>query len=399
MKRMFYAVLLFLTCVTLCSFAPINSNKENNSLQNSTNSVRVVRLEASNSGKAGATKNKEKDEMDTIIEQILDELRTITPDGIPTDVDSLVGAVGIGEVVNYLLSAVGGGISGNGSFYLFLGIALLFCLAEVLSEDMGESASAVRAGTALILSAPILGEARELIVSVGESISAGSEFFAGVIPILSSVAALGAGGATSGSAVATMSFSLSFVSQILAKNLFPAATLIFVASLLSSIDTGQGISGVARGIRNWFNFLIGIASLIIVATLGVQTLVTVSSDSFAVRSARYAISGMIPIVGGTVSGALTMLISGVKLLSGSIGAVSVISLLSIMGIPLIELLLYRLCIGACVILTSFSGASFGERFFSGLKGALDCLIAVLSSSLLVFILEIIILTAGLGSIA
>ena len=387
MRRVFYEVALVLICVFLCSFTPVDTNKENNSLQNCANSSLVTSFEAS-----------EKNEIDDGLDRILDELRAITPDGIPTDMDSLAGAVGIVEVVNYVLSAIEGGLSANGIFYLFLGIALLFCLAEILSEDMGESAPAVRAGTALILSVPILGISKELIASVGESITAGSEFFAGVIPILSSVAALVAGGTTSGAAVATMSFSLSLVSQILVKNLFPAATLIFVASLLSSVDTGQGISGVARGIRNWFNFLIGITSLIIVATLGVQTLITVSADSFAVRSARYAISGMIPIVGGTVSGALTMLISGVRLLSGSVGAVSVISLLSIMGIPLIELLLYRMCMGACVILTSFSGASFGERFFGGIKGALDCLIAVLASSLLVFILEIIILTAGIGSI-
>jgi stage III sporulation protein AE len=138
--------------------------------------------------------------------------------------------------------------------------------------------------------------------------------------------------------------------------------------------------------------------LLIVAILGAQTFITAASDSLAIRGAKYAISGMIPVVGGTVSGVLGMLISGVKLLSGSIGAISVAVLLSFMGAPLIQLLFYRLCIGACVIITSFSGASFGERFFSSVKGAIDCLIAVLTSSLMIFILEIIILTVNLNNI-
>lgn len=392
MKRIFFVIALVFLCVAfLCSFSPVGCKYENISLQNSDKKA-VFEYETASS------ENDIKENIDNRLEDIFSDFKDFVPDGVPTDIDDLAGAVGIKEVIDYITSLLHDGTGAVRDFCLFIGIALLFCLAEILSDDMGESASSVRAGVAFVLSVPMLHTAGELIASVSRSIADGAEFFGEIIPILSSVAALGTGGLTAGCATATMSFSLSFVSEILVKNLFPAAALIFVASMLSGIDTGQGISALAKGIRGWFNFLIGLTSLLIAATLGAQTLITASRDSLAIRGAKYAISGMIPVVGGTVSGALTMLISGVKLLSGSIGVISVAALLSFMGAPLIKLLFYKLCLGACVILTSFSGASFGERFFNSLKGAVDCLIAVLTSSLMVFILEIIILTASLNNI-
>lgn len=398
MKRIIAVTVFALVCsVFLCSFLPQNTNSENKCLQFAANNPEYTTVTPLNNG--GDNESDIKEETDKKLESIFSEFKDIVPEGIPTDIDELAAMAGIEEIISYAATLFRDGVSGIGnSFYLFFGIALLFCLSELLSEDMGESAPVVRAGAALVLSVPIISVVGDLIDSVGGSIADGSEFFSGIIPILSSVCALATGGLTAGYTTATMSLSLSFVSGVLIENLYPAATLIFVASLMSSVDTGQGVSAVAKGIRGWFNFVIGITSMLIVAAFGAQTFITAARDSVAIRGAKYAISGMIPVVGGTVSGTLTMLISGIKLLSGSIGIISVIVLLSFMGAPLLQLLFYRICIGACVILTSFSGASFGERFFSSLRSAIDCLIAVLTSSLLVFILEIIILTAGLNSI-
>lgn len=392
-------VIIIICCVlVLCSFAPKTQMYENKDLHIWDNYIKETLITVAEEENKTVRSNDIRDSVEEKLDDIFSEFVKIVPEGIPTDPDELAGAVGIDEVINYVSALLRDGMGNMSTFYLFVGVALLFCLSELLSEDMGEAAAAVRAGTALVLSAPVIEAAADIVESVGVGIADGSEFFAGVIPILTSVCAISAGGVTAGCATATMGFSLSFVSGILAKNLFPAAMLIFIASMLSAVDTGQGIAAVAKGIRGWFNFIIGITSLLIVAILGAQTFITAASDSLAIRGAKYAISGMIPVVGGTVSGVLGMLISGVKLLSGSIGAISVAALLSFMGAPLIQLLFYRLCIGACVIITSFSGASFGERFFSSVKGAVDCLIAVLTSSLMIFILEIIILTVNLNNI-
>ena len=170
--------------------------------------------------------------------------------------------------------------------------------------------------------------------------------------------------------------------------------MTFSLSMVSALDTGGITDGAVKGIRGIFNFLIGLSSLFIVGILGAQTLIAVSADNLAIKSAKYALSGMIPVVGGMVSGALTTLISGVKLLSSTVGAVSVIALFSVVGVPLVRLLFFRFCLFLCITVSSFSGGGFGARLFTSMRGALDTLIAVFASSTLIYALEIIIVTAS-----
>ncbi len=399
MKRILICVLLILLSTTnLCSFCITNAEKENYSLQKTPILDKYKACFDSNKLKKRTNVQEDVPSTDEQLQNIFSNFLEILPDGAPSSAEDISGIIGIGEVFGFVASVLEESRAST-YFCMLLGIALLFCLAELFSDDAGEAAATVRSASALILSLPVLYFGKEIIVSVSEGISSGSDFFSGIIPIFSSVAAIGAGGITAGSAAITMNVSLSVVSSILAENLLPLSTLIFSLSLLSSVDTGQGIGGVARGVRNCFNFLIGLVCALIVAVFGAQTFISASRDGLALRSAKYAISGMIPIVGGTVSGALSLLISGVRLLSGTVGIISVIVLLSIMGAPLVLLLFYRFCIGACITLTSFAGALFGERFFSSVRGAVDCLIAVLASSILVYILEIIILAVTLGNVS
>jgi stage III sporulation protein AE len=240
----------------------------------------------------------------------------------------------------------------------------------------------------ICLSVPVLYAANDVLNLCKDAIESGSALFAGAIPLLTSALALGGGGATGAAASVGMSFSLSFVSGFLSSNLFPIAATLFTASIISSFDMSGGVANVSRGVRNWFNFGIGISSLIIAATFSLQTVIASVQDGIALRSAKYAASSMIPIVGGVVSGALGALLSGVGALTSSLGALSVAALLYICLSPLIMLLAYRLILGACIMMTSFSAASFAKRFFEAIRGALDCVIAVMASSLVLYIANI-----------
>ena len=136
-------------------------------------------------------------------------------------------------------------------------------------------------------------------------------------------------------------------------------------------------------------FFIGISSTVIIATVGAQTLIAAGKDSLVLRGVRYTISNMIPIVGGVLSGTLSTILSGVKLLSGAVGIFSVIAIITVTGAPLLTFLYYRVCISFCSILVSFFGSVSGERFFEGLRGGVDLIISVIGSVSVIYILEIV----------
>lgn len=401
MKR---KIILLAFCIalalTLCSFTSQKHENENvclqNAYQNTKNSAAELNICSSKTETYDAENNADSyffgefgDELEGIYESFLSAL----PDGAPKSLEEISGAIGIKEAFQWLLSAVTSEKNVK-ALALFLAIGILLSISEAFAAELGDTAPVTRSAVAIALSLPVLTMMRELVFEVYDGIYESSALFSGMLPVLCAILAVGSGGAAAAASSATMSASLGFVTNVLSENLFPLSAMTFSLSMVSALDTGGITDGAVKGIRGIFNFLIGLSSLLIVGILGAQTLIAVSADNLAIKSAKYALSGMIPVVGGMVSGALTTLIAGVRLLSSTVGAVSVIALFSVVGVPLVRLLFFRFCLFLCITVSSFSGGGFGARLFTSMRGALDTLIAVFASSTLIYALEIIIVTAS-----
>ena len=326
---------------------------------------------------------------------IYNEFIGLLPENVPKNLDEISEKLSLTSVFEYAKEAAKDFISGKVLISL-LGLALLFALFETLSSDLGELSLSVKCSFSVVLAIPVLKIMEKTLLEVAEGMSGGSELFSLVTPTVISIAAISNGSATASVAASSMSISLAFVSQILSNALMPASALIFSSSMISSFDTGGITNGISRGVRGWFNYLIGISSLIILSIFSCQTVISKAVDSTAQKGARYAIANMIPIVGGVVSGAFSTLISGAKMLSGVVGVISCIAIISVMGAPLVKLLFLRFCVGACILVVSFSSGGAGERFFASVRSALDTVIAIFVSSLLIYALEIFMVTRTLG---
>ena len=323
------------------------------------------------------------------LSDILDRFTKILPQGIPTDKDELSESVGIEAVINSVINSIQGeGSSLLSFFFMAFGIASLFLAFGAVSETMGALSPTVMAGVSVMLSLPLFLSLSSLILSVTDGLAAASEFFGGLIPLVSAVSCIGGAVSTAAAEASGMGISLAFVSQFLTSALMPLVLIMFSLSLVSS-SFGTGFSPLSS-IRSLFLFLLGAATTVIVATLALQTALTSSADSLAMRGVKYAVSGMLPIVGGTVSGALSTLSSGAHFVASTMGTAALVAVASMLGAPLIQLLLYRLSMRAGLGLLSFSDSKFGQRIFSSLQSALDSLIAVLSTAGVIYALEIII---------
>lgn len=334
-------------------------------------------------------------ELSSLYERFLETL----PEGFTESFASPEGFPGIEDVLSLLGEPLKEAIADiSGSLAAVIAAAVIFALSELFIADSGELGSAVRSALSAVLALPAIGSAASLIGVCRDGISSGSAFFAELIPILTAALAMGGGASSAAASASGMSLALGAVSTVLLNNLYPVFGLIFALSVIGNIDKGQRVAGFSRSARNLFGFFLGAATLILGGVIALQSTIAVSRDSLALRGAKYAISGMIPIVGGAVSGALSTLISGLKVLSGYIGAVSVLALAVSMAAPLVSLLIYKLSLGIGASICSYTGAAFGEKFFKSLGSAVDCLIAVVSSSLVLYTLIIAVFMKSAGGV-
>ena len=320
------------------------------------------------------------------------EYLEIAPEGqVSENPEDVVWGVGVESLLSEFFGALEYGLGEAASFFvMLLGISLIIATSESVTPIENNSlARNSSAAISVISSVLIFGKIGKLCFSVRESLEVLSAFFSGIIPILTGI--LGAGGNINSSAAQAfnMNVTLGAVSYLSAEILIPLVFALFALALAASMD-GGAISSVAKGIKNIFMWLVGISTAVIIGAVSMQSVITGAQDSAYLRAAKYAASGMIPVVGSTVSGALSTLAGGLSYVKSVVGVSSVMVIVTLAISPLITMLLYRLAFSLSITLLEFMGASGGVRTFTAFRSSIDALISVYALSAVVYISEVVV---------
>ena len=322
-------------------------------------------------------------------EEYISDFSSLIPEDMSDklgDEDALTGAVGFESVISEIfdvLSNNGGALLGFLS--MLIGLSLLTALSGTLE---GSLAGSVRSAVATISAVAILGSIFTLVKTATAALAEMSGFFEKLIPVFAGVTLAGGGVSSSAVGATGMSLSLGVIGGLSGELLAAVTSFMFALGLIADLGGGSS-AGLFKSAKGFFSWGIGILTFILGATLALQTVIASASDSMLMRSAKFTASGMIPIVGGSVSGAISTLASGLSYAKSfiGIGAVSVITAIALA--PIILMLAYRCVLSLSVDFLGFLDTGSGVRCFSSMLGALDCLIAIFSMSTLVYIFEII----------
>lgn len=323
------------------------------------------------------------------VDEYLSEFDGILPDdfsGMADDPSELIDRVGIegllAEIVAILSEKRGEVVS---FFLMLVGFVALSGLVSLIPAKTSAGADVV---TSLVSSVLIFSVIRNIFGSITDSLSKICNFFGSLVPITVGITALGGGNSTATVQASGMYTTLSLVSALVERIFSPLLFLGLALSLLSSFGN-EGVLAVGKGLKGLFMWIIGILGAILTAAISLQTLIASAVDSASIRAARYAASGLIPVVGSTVSSALSTLASGLSYAKGIVGGGAIVVLIFMALSPLVLLLLYRLALSLSIILADFTGARSVGGVFSSFRFSLDMLIAVYAVSTLIFVFEII----------
>lgn len=314
----------------------------------------------------------------------------LLPEGEIEDSEELTQRVGVDSLFSLVFSKIGEN-SGSiiGFFGAVLGLTLLISLCEsgafFESKNLSPYTSATVTTVAGVL---IFSSVYPLVLSIKESMELASGFFSALIPIVTGISASSGSIGSAGVHAANMNLILGLVSGVLSGLLLPLALLIFILALSDGLSAGQNAS-LAKGAKSTFLWALGIVTAIIMGGVSMQSLIASARDSAYMRAAKYASSGLIPVVGGTVSGALGALVGGLSYVKDAVGVGAVAFIVGISVGPLVSLLLYRLALSISISFMDFVGSAGGVRCFSAFRAAFDAIIAVFASSVLIYVFELV----------
>lgn len=322
------------------------------------------------------------------VDKYIDEFESIVPDELVgiTDEDVLAERVGfdgiLGEIYA-IISDKGGEVV---SFLLLLlGGVVILSLTRGMRTELYEITSV---GVSVVLISVVASRLLGMLATLEGDIGTVSEFFCALIPIFSAVSVAGGGVSTAAVYAASMNTAASFVTGIVAPTFTATAALGFAVGLLGAIDP-EIAGGVSGSVSKFFSWLVGIVTALLMGTLALQTVIGSVKDCASIRAARYAASGMIPVVGGTVAASLATLASGIAYVKGVIGVGAAAVIITLFLSPLVLLLLYRGAISIASTVASMLSVGVAARLYDSLRRGVDLYIAIYAVSILIYIFEII----------
>ncbi len=278
------------------------------------------------------------------------------------------------------------------------GIVLLCALARSFGDGSGNM-SGVFAAVGVLAGAGMTAAAiSDALSGTLEVLRSASEFMMVFVPLYAGVIAV-MGKAAAAAAVNTVTLGAAqLFSQLAVIFLTPVCGTVMGISVTGAIHPELNISKLAELIKKASVWGLSLLMTVFMSILSAQTFVRNAADSVLIRTAKFAVSNGVPIVGGTISDAVNTVSAGLSLLHSGIGTYGIIAALVMIIPPLITVALYRAALSAAEAI----GGVFGIKELSELFRAAGWVMSIIMAVLVCFLLlntisAVIMLAIGSGT--
>ena len=315
-------------------------------------------------------------------------------DGIrPETADELAGSFAklLGNMSSDARGAVQGAVSS---------LARVAVVVIITAAARGFSAAAGGEADAVIDMAGVLGCAAVLlqdfsgVLSLCRDTLTQISVFSGTLqPVLATVLSVG-GSATTATAlqVATM-FVFDLVIRLVNVLLVPAACAYLGIIAVDAAAANGMLRGIADGIKGLTAGALKLILTLFTAYLTIAGGVSGSVDRIALKTAKFAVSGAVPVVGGVISDATETVLSGAALLKNSIGIFGMLCVTAICLVPFLCAGTSYLCYKAGAAVLSPLCAGSLRQLLEGVGTGFGLLLGMLSTCCLILYLELVYVVA------
>ena len=237
---------------------------------------------------------------------------------------------GTGEVFGILKRAVKSGV-------LLLVIVLMCSLAEGAATLGAGGFHGINMVGMMAVCAISVGDVHSLMGLGRDAISRLSAFADLLLPTLAAAAAAG-GTPTSAAArqMATVLFS-DLLIQLITRFLIPL-TYLYIALCAAHAAIGNtGVTRIAKTLKGIVTSCLTAMLLVFVGYLSISGVIASATDAVSVKTAKLAISGMVPVVGGVLSDAAETVLASAAILRNAIGVFGALVILGVCLMPFLQM--------------------------------------------------------------
>ena len=219
-------------------------------------------------------------------------------------------------------------------------LIVLLCDTVQLINFQKEASPLLRCGTmtgALAISLYSYGSLTGMIALGTETIQVMNDFSKTLLPVVSSACAL-SGQVTSAAIRELLTvFFADLLISLISMLLIPLVYIYLGAITANAMLPHAALSHIAAFVKKFITWFLTILCTLFTAFLTVSGVLSGSADAAALRVAKFAISGAVPVVGGIMSNAAGTLLSGAAVLKNTVGVLGVIGVFGICIVPFCQI--------------------------------------------------------------
>ncbi len=263
------------------------------------------------------------------------------------------------------------------------GIILLCGLSASVSDNSSDRLSGLFTTVGVLAGAGMTVAAiSDILSSTLELLSTASIFITTFIPIFAGVLSV-MGRATTASAINTVTLAATqLFSQLAVNFLAPLCGAIMGLSITGAVHPQLNLSRLGELIKKIVVWALSLLMTVFMSILSVQTFVTSSADSVLIRTAKFAVSSGVPIIGGTISDAVNTVHSSLAIIKSSVGTYGLIAAAVIILPTLINVVCYRLSVTAAEAVSEV----FGVKELSALLKSCGTVMSIIIAVIVCFLL-------------
>lgn len=245
----------------------------------------------------------------------------------------------------------------------------------------------------LVIAVIISVQCADTIAVACATIEVCSDFIYAFFPVFMVIITV-SGGALTSVSTNTLLLSLAQGLNFLASNIFvPLINCFLALSICSGIRSELNIDGALRVIKRVLIGIISFSAGAFVAVLSIKTAVASRADALGLRSLRFAINSVVPVIGSAISEGLLSIQSYSSLIKSSVGIVGIIGVAALFLPALINVVGWRISISISLAVSEIFDDKSVSKMLRAFSDAFLLLNVVLILAMVTTIISIGILIA------
>lgn len=276
---------------------------------------------------------------------------------------------------------------------LMLAVTLFCSLIQSLFPETGQGIGVSRLIAALAVTGGALDDVGSLLTLGSETVEKLSTFTKLLIPAMTTAAV--AGGSYTGAAARQMAtlFCSNLLLSLIQKVLLPMIYFYIAACAGAAASGSKGVRAIADFTKWGTQRLLTWVLLLFTGYLSLSGVIAGTVDRAALKLTRFAISGMVPVVGGILSDATESVLAGAGILRNAIGIFGTLAVLGFCLLPFLALGIQYLLYKLAAVLASVLSDNPAAGLIGDIGGAFGLMLGMVGTSALVTLISVILTIA------